>query len=141
MLNVVMTGAINLNGAAKACNLITGQCFYSYTIKGTILARTCNTYYKSDTLYYKYNPGDVLYLAYKAKIGKLEKVKIKDVRVVSSRKILGAFSFVYVDTLNSLYNERDLVYETDALLLAKTFYENRIIDATYAKYPCTWKRI
>ena len=140
-LNSQMTGVISLNGSARTCNLVTGICTFSYNMNVTILARACNTYYKTDTILYKYNIGDVLYLSYKAKIGKLEKIKIKDVRIISSIQINGAISVMYVDTLNTLYNERDLTYETDALLLAKQFYEMRILDAQKAKYPCTWKRI
>jgi hypothetical protein len=136
-----MSGQISLNGAAQTCNLVTGICTYGYIMNGILKVRACNTYYKNDTILYKYKPGDVLYLSYKAKIGKLEKIKIKDVRVISNRQINGAIDFIYVDTFNTLYNYRDLVYETDALLLAKKFYEMRILDAEKARYPCTWKRI
>lgn len=138
-LNMQMSGTISVNGAAQTCNLVSGICTFSYNMQGVIQARACNTYYKSDSLSYKYTPGDILYLSYKAKIGKLEKIKIKEVRIISSKQTNGAISFLYVDTLNSLYNDRDLAYETEALLLSKQFYENSILDATQAKYPCTWK--
>ncbi len=138
---VQMSGNLSVQGAAQTCNLVANICTISYPMNGTLLVRTCNTYFKNDAILYKYKPGDILYLSYKAKIGKLEKIKIKDVRVISNRQINGAIDFIYIDTYNSLYNDRDLVLETEALLLAKQYYEMRIIDAEKAKYPCTWKRI
>ena len=69
-------------------------------------------------------------------VGQFEKVAIKEVRLIMNASTFGKMVFIYVDTLNSLWNEWDLVQEYDALLIAKMYYESKIIETNNANYPC-----
>lgn len=61
--------------------------------------------------------GDTVYVAAKAKRGGLEKVVVKEVRSVISRRTHGSNRVLYRDTLNGLWNEGDLVPYQSALEL------------------------
>ena len=67
--------------------------------------------------------GDTLYSIAKARRGKLEKVVIKAVRTVTSRRTYGSNRVIYQDTLNGLWNEYELVLHEEALALI-TIYKN-----------------
>jgi hypothetical protein len=71
-------------------------------------------------------PGTVTYYKPKAQQGKLEKIVVKKVQVVRNAQTQGKFVFMYIDTLNSLYNEYDLVLEPEALFLIKIYIEGQI---------------
>ena len=61
--------------------------------------------------------GDTAYSIAKARRGILEKIVVKVVRAVSSRKTQGARTVLYQDTLNGLWNEFDLVTYDEAIEL------------------------
>jgi len=108
----------------------------AYEGEGVISIGSCTKYYEKQKLTIKYTAGDTLFLKYKAIKGKIEKITIKEIRVVSNRSIYGAFAFVYVDTMNSLYTDKDLCTEIEALNLAETYYNYQIYLAELAKNPC-----
>lgn len=64
-------------------------------------------------------PGDKPYVAAKARRGVLEKVVIKEVRAVQSRRTLGVNRVLYVDTFNGLWNEYDVVHHEEALSMVE----------------------
>lgn len=107
-----------------------------YTGTGIITIGSCTRYYEKQKLTIKYTVGDTLFLKYKAVKGKIEKITIKEIRVVSNRSTYGSFAFVYVDTMNSLYTDKDLVTEMEALSLAKNYYNFQIYLAELSKNPC-----
>ena len=76
----------------------------------------------------KYGAGDIVYSLPKAKRGILERVVIRRVNALNSLLTQGAFEVMYVDTLNSLWNEWDLVSHADALAIAKSYYEALLED-------------
>jgi hypothetical protein len=63
--------------------------------------------------------GDTLYSMTKARRGVLEKVVIKSVRSILNKRTLAVRTTLYVDTLNALWNEWDLVPYGTALTLAE----------------------
>lgn len=108
----------------------------SYIGSGTVVITGCTVYNMLKTLVYKYLPGDVLFLKYKAEKGKLEKICIKEVKIVSNYEINGSTVFMYKDTLNALYGVNDLVNEYQALQIAKNYYEKQILLTAAAKSSC-----
>lgn len=98
----------------------------SYTGQGSVAINGCCTYYFIPRVEYKYKPGDIVYYKPKAEQGKLEKIVIKKVHVVRNGQTYGKFVFMYVDTLNSLYNQYDLIWEQEAMLLIKAYLEKQI---------------
>ena len=109
--------------------------FY-YTGSGRFQISACSKYWKTINYPHKWSVGDVLFSKLKAMVGQFEKVAIKEVRLIMNSSTAGKMTFIYVDTLNSLWNEYDLVQEYDALLIAKMYYEKQIIETTKANYVC-----
>lgn len=72
--------------------------------------------------------GDTLYSISKARRGKLEKVVIKAVRTVTSRRTYGSNRVIYQDTLNGLWNEHDLVLHEEAIALIAIYNLARQAD-------------
>lgn len=68
-----------------------------------------------------FGPGDVLYSIYKARRGILEKVVIKYAKIIKNKRTGGQYVFLYVDTLNALWNEYDLVPYSQAYQLAQNY--------------------
>ena len=108
----------------------------SYIGSGGVKFGACSKYWMTKNYTYKWRPGDILFSKQKAMVGEFEKVAIKDVRIVMNKETLGQVVFIYVDTLNSLWNESDLVQEYDALLIAKMYYEMKIAQTLSASYVC-----
>lgn len=83
----------------------------------------------------EFGSGDIVYSLPKARKGILEKVVIKKTSTVNSKFTQGAFRVLYVDTLNSLWNERDLTSHANAISLAKAYYEN-LLEQWEEANPC-----
>jgi hypothetical protein len=110
---------------------------FNYVGSGILNVGGCSQYYLTRFLQYQYKPGDVVFSLPNAKKGKLEKVTIKLVRVISKRADLyGAYKFLYQDTFNGLWSEDELVTEADALLAVQDYYAAQIIIAQNAKIIC-----
>jgi len=108
----------------------------SYIGSGGFRFGVCSKYWKTINYPHKWSVGDILFSKQKALIGQFEKVAIKEVRLIMNANTFGKMIFIYVDTFNSLWNENDLIQEYDALLIAKMYYEKKIIETTNANYPC-----
>ena len=63
--------------------------------------------------------GDTAYLLYKAVLGVLEKIVIREV-------LVEPYIIKYIDTLNAVYLDSEVVDEATAIALAETYHENRI---------------
>ena len=109
----------------------------NYTGSGIIVIAGCTVINLYVNLTYRFKVGDVCFLKFKAVKGKLEKIVIKEVRVVSNDYIYGAVRFMYIDTFNAIYGEEDLVTEKEAIPLAKQYYEYQILLNVNAKTVCT----
>jgi hypothetical protein len=73
--------------------------------------------------------GDIVFNIDKAKKGVLEKVVIKRQRVINSVYTGGQFEVMYVDTLNALWNEWDLISHSEAVDWAQAHYERMLAEA------------
>lgn len=109
---------------------------FSYVGGGTVNFYGCFKYRILWPFSHKYNVGDVVYYLPKAEKGKLEKIVIKKVHVVRSAGTVGKPIFMYKDNYNSIYNEYDLVWEGEAILIARTYYEIQSNLAKLAINPC-----
>jgi hypothetical protein len=90
---------------------------FSYSATGTIRVGGCSSYKWAENVIHLYEIGDVLYSKSKASRGFFEKVVIKNAifpkhEIQNQRKKLCKYcnlNPVYMDTLNSLWNEEDLI--------------------------------
>ena len=80
-----------------------------------------------------FGPGDITYNIDKAKVGVLERVVIKTQKVINEKRTGGLFQVMYVDTLNGLWNEWDLVSHAEAIAIATAYYEDLLEDAAELK--------
>ena len=64
--------------------------------------------------HYKFAKGDTAYLRSMANKGQLVAITIADVRLLNSPSTFGVNVPIYVDQLNSLYNQGDLMTESEA---------------------------
>lgn len=94
---------------------------YSYLSSGSINVFGCSRIEKDIFVLYKWGERSVVYFKPKAVKGIIEKIAVK--RVVLNY-IKGQFRPIYIDTLNSLYNEEELVSEYEAKSLAQTYIDN-----------------
>lgn len=108
----------------------------SYTGSGNVNIDGCGYYDYFLNLAYRFKVGDTCYLKYKAIKGKLEKIVIKEIKVVTNYDIKGIIKFMYIDTLNAIYGEEDLLLAAEAVSLAKQYYEFQIFLAAAAKTTC-----
>lgn len=74
---------------------------------------------------YRWGENSVVYAKHKALKGILEKVAIKRVILNQGPKTFNQVVPIYQDTLNSLWNENDLIIESDARELALSYWERR----------------
>jgi hypothetical protein len=74
------------------------------------------------TIETQFGIGNTLYYVAKARRGKLEKIVIKGVRIVASRRTYGATRVLYQDTFNGLWNEHDLVSYEKAVELIQGYH-------------------
>ena len=79
---------------------------------------------------FKFGINSFAWLAYKARRGVLEKVAIKSVRMVSP------YVFLYTDTLNSLYNESDLMTQQEAIDTFAIYQTEFMRSATEKALKC-----
>ncbi len=73
--------------------------------------------------------GDVVYSLPKARVGRLEKVVIKTIRVVTSRRTFGGKVVLYEDTLNGLWNEDELAALDATTALAAAYWQRAAEEA------------
>jgi len=109
----------------------------TYTGSGTIIISGCTEINVFRNYPYLYSVGDTCFLKFKALKGKLEQVVIKEIKIVTNYQINGEIRFMYIDTLNAIYNESDLLSKYEAVQIAKQYYQHQIYLATMAKTTCT----
>jgi len=85
---------------------------------------------------YAFEVGSIVYLKHKAKKGILERVAIKRIFIRQNKATWGQPIFIYQDTLNSLYNEADLVTHQQAVDLTLIYHENIQLNTLAALRLC-----
>lgn len=105
---------------------------YTYTATGSIRLGGCSGYRWVKHYRFAFDIGSTVFLKPKAMKGVFEKVVIKDVRFPRktdpTRRLLCRFCElypIYVDTLNALFNEEELVTWEEAVELV-TAYEEKL---------------
>lgn len=81
---------------------------------------------------YKFAEGSVVFSCAKAAKGTLEKLVIKEVRLLNNNKTYLHWVPLYIDTLNGIWNENELCSELDARNLAVNYLQQQqqnILDA------------
>lgn len=131
MFTYVASGALGIGGRTPWA-----ASPWSYTASGKLSTRMCGAIVIFSPIPYcprRFNPGDLVYLQYKAIKGILEYVVIKKLKIVD-RTIQGYGQCVtlYVDTWNALYNEDDLVTLEEANSLISTYQYNQRLNAQKA---------
>lgn len=94
---------------------------YSYLSSGSINVAGCSRIEKDIFVLYKWGERSIVYFKPKAVKGIIEKIAVK--RVILNY-IKGQFRPIYIDTLNSLYNEEELIGEYEARSLVQTYIDN-----------------
>lgn len=107
---------------------------FEYTGSGTIIVEGCTCPKKEIYLYYKWPENSIAYLKYKAEKGIMERVAIKKVIINKNYATKLAEVVLYQDTMNSLYNENDLITEEEAKYLAQVFWLTQLEN--YKKNVC-----
>lgn len=105
-----------------------------YTGSGGSKTGGCATTFRTVYIAYKWGENSILYVRHKAAKGILERVAIKRVILNSSPKTYNQIVPIYQDTLNSLWNEDDLLIEAHARDLVLAYWELR--EAEIAAAQC-----
>jgi len=105
-----------------------------YTGSGGVTTGGCALTSRYVYITYKWGENSVLYVKHKAVKGILERVAIKRVILNSGPKTGNQVIPIYQDTLNSLWNEDDLLIEEHARDLALMYWEIR--EAQIAAAQC-----
>ena len=79
-----------------------------------------------------------LFIVPSAYKGILEKVTIKQVKLISKKLTNGAIYFLYIDTTNGIYQEDELTTEYNALIIAKQFFEKQLSFTISATKICPY---
>jgi hypothetical protein len=105
-----------------------------YTGSGGATTGGCALTFRYVYIEYKWGENSVLYIKHKAVKGILERIAIKRVMLNSGPKTGNQIVPIYQDTLNSLWNEDDLIIESEARDLALAYWEAR--EAQIAAAQC-----
>lgn len=93
---------------------------YNYQGSGFIEVSGCASVQKYTFILYRWDERSVVFLKPKAVRGVLERIAIKKVLLNYN---MGNFIPIYKDTLNSLYNESELISEFEARALAQDYID------------------
>jgi hypothetical protein len=111
--------------------------FYIYTASGGLKLKKCGIGMEFLPLHIHetvFGVGDEAWLKYKAQKGKIQSVYIKKVKIISDALFQGRghCDVIYFDTLNSAYNEDELITNSEAIAIATAYIENRLKQAARA---------
>jgi hypothetical protein len=96
---------------------------YEYIGSGSIKTKGCADTSRHVFITYKWSENSILFVKKKSMNGILEKIAIK--RVILNVKNGFSVIPIYQDTLNSLWNENELVIEQDARDFAIAYWEQQ----------------
>ena len=114
---------------------------YSYTGEGTLKLSRCGNnvvYIPRKFVTVPFKAGQRAWLKYQAQKGKIESVVVKTVKIISNYSTGGAYNVMYFDNLNAIFNESDLINQSDAINFALNYYQNRLYLAEKA-LECKWE--
>jgi putative ABC transport system permease protein len=89
-------------------------------------------YFFLDQFFNRQYDSDRAWLKYEALRGRVRSVWIKKLKVVSGLSTLGKPVVIYYDNLNAVFNEEDLITNSDAVNIALAYHQKRLLDAQKA---------
>jgi hypothetical protein len=107
---------------------------FSYVGSGTVHTFGCAGARLSLYAFYKFAEGSTVFFCPKAKIGRLERITIKSVKLIPQGS---GFKALYKDTLNALYNEDELCSEATAIELAADYFADQLRLIAQAARSCS----
>ena len=109
---------------------------YNYAGSGNIRFGFCTGYFKKTNIYHKFNVGDLAWLKYKARKGKLESISIKNLIFSGGAYSANQMVVLYKDNNNFLYNPDELVTKNEAVEIAKARLYEDLANLVEAKKLC-----
>jgi len=109
---------------------------YNYTGSGKIRFGLCTGYFKRINIFHKFNVGDIAWLSYKAKKGKLESISIRKLIFTGGPYSTNKMVVLYKDNTNFFYNPDELVTKNEAVELAKSYFYDELLNLVEAKNTC-----
>jgi hypothetical protein len=106
---------------------------YNISLNGGVVVGGCCTEQFTQNIQTLYGPGDIVYSRLKAMRGTLEKVVIKQQKLIKNKRTYNRFVVMYIDTLNGLWNEWDLIELEEAKLLAEDYLTDILVDLNKVK--------
>lgn len=106
---------------------------YNQTPSGGIVGTGCALEKFIQNIQTLYGPGDIVYSRLKAMRGTLEKVVIKQQKLIKNKRTYNRFVVMYIDTFNGLWNEWDLITLNEAQILAEDYLSDLLIDLNKLK--------
>lgn len=109
---------------------------YNYTGSGSIKFGLCTGYFKKTNISHKFSVGDLAWLKYKARKGKLESISIKNLIFSGGAYSVNKMVVLYKDNNNFLYNPDELLTKNEAVEIAKVYLYEELADLVEAKKLC-----
>lgn len=109
--------------------------YYAYSGSGKLYAANCGNnivYVPKKLVTVAFKAGQRAWLKHKAQKGKIESVMVKKVKILSDLSTLGGINVMYFDNLNAVFNETDLINQSEAISIALAYYQSRIFAARKA---------
>ncbi len=109
---------------------------YNYTGGGKIRFGLCTGYFKRINILHKFSVGDIAWLSYKAKKGKLESISIRKLIFTGGPYSVNKMVVLYKDNTNFLYNPDELITKNEAVELVKSYLYDQLLHLIEAKNKC-----
>lgn len=109
--------------------------YYAYSGSGKLHAANCGNnivFLPKIFIEIPFKAGQRAWLKYEAQKGKIRSVMVKKVKILSDLSTLGGINVMYFDNLNAVFNETDLINQSEAIAIALAYYQRRILLAKQA---------
>lgn len=108
---------------------------FTYTGGGIIAAKRCGnivSFLPRKVVIVQFAEGERAWLRYEAARGRIRSVWIKRIKIINNAATFGQNNIIYFDNLNAVFNEDDLVTNSDAIAIAIAYHQNRLYQAQKA---------
>lgn len=109
---------------------------YEYVSSGKITISGCAP--SENTIYVPvmFKEGELVFEARLARKGRLERLIVKNIIIINNIRTSGSYHINYVDTLNEVYLQEELVNHATAIDLATEYYEKQQAYAIALQNSC-----
>lgn len=108
---------------------------FSYVAEGRITFGHCGEiviFLPKQVIVLQFIEGDRAWLRYEANRGKIRSIWIKRIKITSSAITGGQVNVIYFDNLNAVFNEIDLITNSEALSIALAYHQRQLREAELA---------